>query len=88
MRPKNHETWRVKAESAWRTAARCAALAQEAEKEEREREYYIQMRDGWIGLVNRCQFLDLPEIIKHQQTSTKPQGQKVQEFLRNGFNRQ
>src|SRR5262245_60832817 len=54
MRSKTNETWRTKAESAWRTAARCAALAQEADKEERE--YYIKMRDAWIGLANRCQF--------------------------------
>ena len=59
MRSKTNETWRIRAESAWRTAARCAALAQEADQEERE--HYIRMRDAWIGLANRCQFLDLPK---------------------------
>jgi len=60
MRPKTNESWRIKAESAWRTAARCATLAQEADEKE-ERDYYIRMRDAWIGLANRCEFLDLPD---------------------------
>src|SRR5262245_59722689 len=70
MRSQTNETWRIRAESAWRTAARCAALAQEAEKEERE--YYIKMRDAWIGLGNRCQFLELPEITKRPRASSNP----------------
>ena len=45
-----NETWGIGARSAWRTAARCAALAQEADKEERE--YYIRMRDARFGLAN------------------------------------
>jgi len=59
MRSKTNETWRIRADSAWRTAANCAALAHEADEKE-EREYYIRMRDAWIGLANRCQF-HLPE---------------------------
>src|SRR5262245_34551577 len=60
MRSKIKATARTKAESAWRVAARCAALAREA-KEKEEREYYVKMRDAWIGLGNRCQFFDLPD---------------------------
>jgi hypothetical protein len=59
MRSKARETPRAKAESAWRMAATCAALALEADQHE-EREYYVRMRDAWIGLANRCQFFDLP----------------------------
>jgi hypothetical protein len=60
MRSKIKGTARTKAESAWRVAARCAALAREADGHE-EREYYVKMRDAWIGLGNRCQFFDLPD---------------------------
>jgi len=60
MRPKTIETWRIKAESAWRMAAQCAVLAQEADETE-ERAYYIRMRDAWISLANRCEFFDLPD---------------------------
>ena len=73
MRSQTNETWRIRAESAWRTAARCAALAQETDKEERE--YYIKMRDAWIGLGNRCQFLDLPEITKRERVAN-PDGRR------------
>jgi len=58
-RSQPNETWQIRAQSAWRTAARCEELAQEADEKE-EREYYIRMRDAWIGLANRCQF-DLPD---------------------------
>ena len=80
MRSQTSETWRTRAESAWRTAARCAALAQEADKEERE--YYIRMRDAWIGLANRCQFLDLPEISKRPRASSKPHGGRSRRSIR------
>ena len=80
MQSKTDETWRTRAESAWRTAARCAALAQEADKDERE--YYIKMRDAWIGLANRCQFLDLPETAKRPRSSSKVRRQKIQASLR------
>ena len=26
-----------------------------------EREYYVRMRDAWIGLATRCRFFDLPD---------------------------
>ena len=60
MRSKPNDAWRNKAENAWRTAAQCAVLAQEADEKE-ERDYYIRSRDAWIGLANRCKFLDLPD---------------------------
>ena len=67
MRSKSNETWRIKAEAAWRTAAQCAVLAQEADEKD-EREYYIRIRDAWIGLANRCEFLDVPG---HQAVASK-----------------
>ena len=70
MRSKTNETWRIRAESAWRTAAQCAVLAQEADEKE-EREYYIRMRDAWIGLANRCEFLDLPMITMQPRASRR-----------------
>jgi hypothetical protein len=50
-----------KSETAWKTAARMAALAAEADNAE-EREYYTRMRDAWITLANRCEFLDVPDV--------------------------
>jgi hypothetical protein len=49
-----------KAETAWLTAAKCAKLAQEAEGTD-EREFYTRMRDAWISVANRCEFLDLAD---------------------------
>jgi hypothetical protein len=49
---------RSKSDSAWRTAARLAALAEEADSEE-EREHFARLRDAWISLANRCEFLDV-----------------------------
>ena len=46
-----------RAQYAWRTAAKCATLAQTADKPE-EREFYIRMRDAWISVANRGAFLD------------------------------
>ena len=43
---------------AWQTAARLAALAEEADDDE-ERKYYIRMRDTWVTLANRCEFLPI-----------------------------
>ena len=79
MRSQTNESWRIRAESAWRTAARCAALAHETDNEERE--YYIRMRDAWIGLANRCQFLDLPK--DHRAAaSEKPRAAATKPSLR------
>ena len=47
-----------KSEIAWKTAARMAALADEADTDE-EREYYTRMRDAWITLANRCEFMPI-----------------------------
>ena len=49
-----------KSETAWRTAARLATLAEEADDAE-EREYYTRMRDAWITLANRCEFFYTPD---------------------------
>ena len=49
-----------KSDTAWKTAARLAALAAEAENTEEEREYYTRLRDAWITVANRCEFLDFP----------------------------
>src|SRR5262245_3230872 len=50
-----------KSEMARRTAARLAALAEEADDDE-EREYYIRMRDAWITLANRCEFIPISDV--------------------------
>jgi hypothetical protein len=38
-----------------------AALAKEADDDE-EREHYERMRNAWITLANRCQFMSLPDV--------------------------
>jgi hypothetical protein len=53
-----------KSEVAWKKAARLAALADEAEDPE-EREYFARMRDAWITLANRCEFLDVPDVTEN-----------------------
>jgi hypothetical protein len=55
-----------KSEMAWRTAARLAELAQEAD-DEAEREYYIRMRDAWITLANRCESFDVPDVTSYAE---------------------
>ena len=75
MRSKIKGTARTKAESAWRVAARCAALAQEADRHE-EREYYVKMRDAWIGLGNRCQFFDLPNARQGVAANSRPRDER------------
>ena len=50
-----------KTEVAWKTAPRIAALAEEGDDDE-EREYFVRMRDAWITLANRCEFLDVPDV--------------------------
>ena len=51
----------LKSDTAWKTAARLAALAEEADDDE-EREYYIRMRDAWITLANRCEFMPISDV--------------------------
>jgi hypothetical protein len=48
---------RSKSEHAWRMAAQCAKLAQDAAEKD-EREFYVRMRDSWITVANRYEFLD------------------------------
>jgi hypothetical protein len=38
-----------------------AALAEEADTDE-EREYYTRMRDAWITLANRCEFMPISDV--------------------------
>jgi hypothetical protein len=56
-----------KSEVAWKTAARLAALADEAEDPE-EREYFARIRDAWITLANRCEFLDVPDVTENSSS--------------------
>jgi hypothetical protein len=60
---------RSKSETAWATAARCAALAYEAD-DAQEREHYTRMRDAWITLANRCELLDVPDVTDSEKLST------------------
>ena len=46
-----------KSETAWKTAARMAALAEDADDE-----HFIRLRDAWITLANRCEPFDLPNV--------------------------
>ena len=43
---------------------RLTALAAEAENTEEEREYYTRLRDAWITVANRCEFLDFPYVTR------------------------
>src|SRR5215470_17413057 len=52
---------RSKRDTAWETAAKCAMLAKEAD-DPQEREYYVRMRDAWITLANRCEFIEFPDV--------------------------
>jgi hypothetical protein len=52
---------RLKSDTAWRTAARMAALAEEADDAE-EREHYTRLRDAWITLANRCEFFAISDV--------------------------
>jgi hypothetical protein len=58
-------TWKdemaSKSDTAWKTAARMAALAEEADNDE-EREHFTRVRDAWITLANRCEFLDSSDV--------------------------
>jgi hypothetical protein len=70
---KRHSAWRgylrtrtgsamgSKSINAWKRAARMAALAEEADTDE-EREYYTRMRDAWITLANRCEFMPISDV--------------------------
>jgi hypothetical protein len=55
---------RSKSQTAWETAARCAALAQEAEADDdpKEREYYARLHDAWTTLAKRCEDFNIPDV--------------------------
>jgi hypothetical protein len=46
-----------RAGKAWQTAAQCARQAQQADSKD-EREFYLRMRNAWITVANRCEFID------------------------------
>jgi hypothetical protein len=52
---------RSKGQTAWETAARCAALAQEADNPE-EREHYVRLHDAWNTLAKRCEDVNIPDV--------------------------
>jgi hypothetical protein len=56
---------RSKRDTAWETAAKCAVLAKEAD-DPQEREYFARMRDAWITLANRCEFIDFPDVTEKE----------------------
>jgi DNA integrity scanning protein DisA with diadenylate cyclase activity len=56
-----HVEQRTKSQTAWETAARCAALAQEADNSE-EREYYARLHDAWTTLAKRCEDFNVPDV--------------------------
>jgi hypothetical protein len=49
-----------KRQTTWETAAKCEALAKESD-DPQEREYYARIRDAWITLANRCEFIEFPD---------------------------
>jgi hypothetical protein len=51
-----------KSETAWKTAARMAALAEDTD-DDYEREHFTRLRDAWITLANRCEPFDLPDVM-------------------------
>ena len=50
-----------KSETAWKMAARMAALAEDTD-DDYEHEHFIRLRDAWITLANRCEPFDLPDV--------------------------
>ena len=52
---------RSKRQTAWETAAKCEALAKETD-DAQEREHYARMREAWITLANRCEFIEFPDV--------------------------
>ena len=59
--PTREINMRSKRDTAWETAAKCAALAKEAD-DPQEREHYARVRDAWITLANRCEFIEFPDV--------------------------
>jgi len=52
---------RSKSQTAWETATKCAALAQEAANSE-EREYYVRLHGAWTTLAKRCEDFIIPDV--------------------------
>jgi hypothetical protein len=50
-----------KSDTAWNTAARMAALAEDTD-DDYEREHFMRLRDAWITLANRCEFFDVLDV--------------------------
>jgi len=62
---------RSKRDTAWETAAKCEALAKEAD-DPQEREYFARMRDAWITLANRCEFYSVSDVTDSEQYPDSP----------------
>ena len=60
-RGKHGTDYMQKSDTAWKTAARMAALAEETD-DDYEREHFTRLRDAWITLANRCEPFDLPDV--------------------------
>ena len=63
-RKANRNRLMQKSETAWKMAARMAALAEDTD-DDYEREHFIRLRDAWITLANRCEPFDLPDVTEH-----------------------
>jgi hypothetical protein len=50
-----------KSDTAWKTAARMAALAEETD-DDYEREHFTRLRDAWIIVAHRCETFDFPDV--------------------------
>ena len=59
----------LKSKTAWKTAARMAALAEETD-DDYEREHFTRLRDAWITLANRCEFFPISDVTDEQPFTT------------------
>jgi|KBSSwiStaDraftv2_1062776.scaffolds.fasta_scaffold199645_3 hypothetical protein len=55
----------LKSDTARKTAARLAALAEETDNKE-ERELFVRIRDAWITLANRCECFTISDVTDGQ----------------------
>jgi hypothetical protein len=75
----------LRAGDAWRKAAQCARLAQQAD-DDAERQLYLRMRDAWISVANRCEFLEVtPEPVAPADGLPSVAGPPSAPFLPLGF---
>jgi len=78
---------RSKSDHAWRMAAECAKLAQGADEKD-ERDFYVRMRDSWITVANRCEFLDgIDERGAPAERSRNPAGQYIPQPMSRSLDR-